>query len=230
MVFGIRTVGCISVPRFPRLVVPGLPHHVTQRGVRRQRTFFDASDYAEYLDVALELLDEWPVTFWAYCLMPNHVHAVVVPDERDSLSKYFAALHRRYARRTNLRHDWLGHLWQKRFFSVVMDEVHTITALRYVELNPVRAGICKRATDWRWSSVRANLGVAEDPLIDRSRTAQLVPDWGALLSGADDQTSIERLRHETGTGRPVGSEAFMGAIESQTGRRVRKRRAGRKKK
>ena len=151
------------MPRFPRLVIPGYPHHVTQRGVRRQRTFFDAADYQAYLDLAFELLDEWPITFWAYCLMPNHIHAVVVPDDKDGLSKYFAVLHRRYARRTNLRHDWHGHLWQKRFFSVAMEETHAITALRYVEANPVRAGLCESPPDWRWSSAQANLGLFADP-------------------------------------------------------------------
>ena len=99
------------MPRFPRLVVPGYPHHVTQRGVRRQATFFDDIDYRSYLRLAAELKKDWSVDFWAYCLMPNHIHAVVVPKDDDCLSKFFAILHRRYAWRANRRHDWLGHLW-----------------------------------------------------------------------------------------------------------------------
>ena len=217
------------MPRFPRLVVPGCPHHVTQRGVRRQRTFFDETDYRAYLWLALELAGDWPVTFWAYCLMPNHVHAVVVPEQPDSLSKYFAILHRRYARRTNLRHEWRGHMWQKRFFSVVMDEPHCLTALRYVEMNPVRAGICRKPEEWPWSSARANLGYVADPLIDRSRTRSIVTNWQSFIAEEEDADAVEQLRQQTGTGRPDGNEAFLTSIESCTGRLVRKRRAGRKK-
>ncbi len=217
------------MPRFPRLVAPGHPHHVTQRGVRRQRTFFDETDYRTYLNLALELADDWPVTFWAYCLMPNHVHAVVVPGQPDSLSKYFAILHRRYARRTNLRHEWQGHMWQKRFFSVVMDESHCLTAMRYVEMNPVRAGTCRTPEEWPWSSARANLGSIDDPLIDRARTAALVTNWRSFIAEEENDDAVHQLRQQTGTGRPDGNEAFLNSIESCTGRRVRKRRAGRKK-
>jgi len=218
------------MPRFPRLVVPGHPHHVTQRGVRRQRTFFEDSDYQTYLKMALELTSDWQVEFWAYCLMPNHIHAVVVPHQPDDLSKYFAILHRRYARQLNLRHEWLGHLWQKRFFSVVMDERHTLASLRYVEMNPVRSGLCTSPRDWPWSSAAGNLGLWGDPLIDRSRTNEIVTDWNAYLADEEDATAIERLRSQTGTGRPDGDDGFLMLVESQTGRRVRKRRAGRKKK
>ena len=218
------------MPRFPRMVVPGYPHHITQRGVRRQRTFFEAADFQAYLRIAAELADSWNVEFWAYCLMPNHVHAVVVPEELDSLSKYFAILHRRYARKMNLRHEWQGHLWQKRFFSVVMDERHTLASLRYVELNPVRAGICNSPSDWPWSSTNGNLGVTDDPLIDRARTNGIISDWGAYLAEEEDPAAIQRLRRQTGTGRPSGNDAFLDLIESRTGRRVRKKLAGRKKK
>lgn len=216
--------------KFPRLIVPGYPHHITQRGVRRQRTFFDAADYEAYLELAIELADEYGIEYWAYCLMPNHIHAVVVPSERSDLSKYFAILHRRYARRTNLRHEWQGHLWQKRFFSVVMEEAHAITALRYTELNPVRSGICRTPLDWRWSSARANLELHSDPLIDRARTKAIVTNWNRLLASAEDDDAVQRLRAATGTGRPTGSDTFLKDIESRTGRRIRKRRPGRKKK
>ena len=218
------------MPRFPRLVVPGHPHHVTQRGVRRQRTFFEEPDYQTYLKMALELTADWQIEFWAYCLMPNHIHAVVVPHQSDDLSKYFAILHRRYARKMNQRHEWLGHLWQKRFFSVVMDERHALASLRYVEMNPVRSGLCKSPRDWPWSSASGNLGLVDDPLIDRSRTNEIVTDWGAYLASEEDSTAIEQLRCQTGTGRPDGDDEFLVLVESQTGRRVRKRRAGRKKK
>ena len=218
-----------NVPRFPRLVVPGYPHHITQRGVRRQRTFFDGADYRRYLNLANDLTKEWPVEFWAYCLMPNHVHAIVVPNTADSLSKFFGILHRKYARRTNLRHEWQGHLWQKRFYSVVLDEAHCISALRYVENNPVRSGLSATPEDWPWSSARANLQVSCDSLIDRSRTAELVSDWRTFMGEQDEDEVIKRIREWTGTGRPGGNEHFLRRVESRTGRRVRKRRPGRKR-
>ena len=217
------------MPRFPRLVVPGYPHHVTQRGVRRQPTFFDDIDYKSYLSLALELKKDWAIEFWAYCLMPNHIHAVVVPREEDCLSRYFAILHRRYAWRTNRRHDWLGHLWQKRFYSVVMDEPHALAALRYVEQNPVRAGLCESAEEWPWSSARGNLGLLYDPLIEREATRALVPDWQSCLS-RNGRATIREIRKQTSTGRPDGSSRFLDQIERRTGRRIRKRRPGRKPK
>ncbi len=218
------------MPKFPRLVVPGLPHHVTQRGVRRQDTFFSEADYRRYLDIANELTQDWAVEFWAYCLMPNHIHAVVVPGEPNSLSKYFAILHRRYARRTNTHFEWAGHLWQKRFFSVVMDEPHCVAALRYVEKNPVRAALCTEAQEWSWSSARANLGLSDDPLIDRARTKDLIPSWHDFIAEDDDFRAIERIRAWTSSGRPGGDERFLLSLEDRTGRRVRKMPPGRKKK
>ncbi len=217
------------MPKFPRLVVPGYPHHVTQRGVRRQRTFFDEVDYKYYLEMARELARDWRIEFWAYCLMPNHVHAVVVPDDSNSMSKFFAILHRRYARRTNLKHDWQGHLWQKRFYSVVMDERHTIAAMRYVEQNPVRAGICRFPQEWPWSSAAGNLGLVDDPMIDRTRTESLISHWGPFLADENDGQAVNRLRVQTRTGRPEGGDAFLTALESITGRSVRKKPAGRPK-
>jgi putative transposase len=210
-------------------VVPGYPHHVTQRGVRRQQTFFDDADYESYLDLAIEMKNDLPVQFWAYCLMPNHVHAVVVPGDDDSMSRYFAILHRRYARQTNQRHDWLGHLWQKRFYSVVLDEPHAIAALRYVEQNPVRAGLCNSPEDWLWSSARGNLGLVNDPLVERAPTKRLVPDWRSLLASSN-ANRVQDIRRQTGTGRPDGDSRFLDDIERLSGRSVRKKRAGRKRK
>lgn len=213
------------MPRFQRLVVPGYPHHVTQRGVRRQTVFFEESDYKEYLRLAAELLDTSDLSFWAYCLMPNHIHAVVMPGESASLAKYFAPLHRRYARKTNKKHDWRGHLWQERFFSVVMDEAHTVAAMRYVELNPVRAGLCKEAQEWKWSSARGNLGFAADPLINRDANNTVIGNWREYLGSDEDSRQLDELRRLTRIGRPDGNDAFVESIELKSGRVVRKQRA-----
>lgn len=218
------------MPKFPRLIVPGLPHHVTQRGVRRQTTFFDDADYRAYLHLAKQLLPDYSIEIWAYCLMPNHIHAILVPHDEQSLSRFLAQLHRSYARRTNLKYDWVGHLWQKRFFSVVMDESHTFAALRYVENNPVRSGICRRPADWPWSSARGNLEINDDPLLDRENTRPMVADWGKFLAKPEDTSFVSGLRKQTETGRPSGSSEFIDRLEAVTGRRIRTARAGRRRK
>src|SRR6185503_8599863 len=150
------------MPRLARLVVPDIPHHVTQRGNRRQPTFFSDEDYRLYL----HLLGEWSrragTAVWAWCLMPNHVHLILVPSHEDGLRAALAEAHRRYTRRINAREDWRGHLWQSRFASFPMDEDHLLACARYVELNPVRAGLVARPEHWRWSSARAHLGLGRD--------------------------------------------------------------------
>jgi putative transposase len=137
--------------RLPRLVIPGLPHHVTQRGNGRQRTFFEDGDYALYLDLFAAAAEQAHCEVWAYCLMPNHVHAIVVPSDEDGLRRTFGDLHRRYTAYVHARARKTGHLWQGRFGSVAMDEAHLYHALRYVSLNPVR--------DW-WRRPRIGAGQA----------------------------------------------------------------------
>ncbi len=216
--------------RFRRLVVAGYPHHITQRGVRRQKTFFDELDYQRYLAIAGTLLKDCSITIWAYCLMPNHMHAVVVPQRRDSLAVYFGRLHKQYAQITNSRYEWSGHLWQNRFFSTVMDNNHALVALRYVERNPVRSGLVRSAQEWPWSSARGNLGLFDDPLIPGRPALDVVSNWAAYLSGDDNQTSLATLRKQTCTGRPIGSDRFIEDLERLTGRDIHKRRPGRRKK
>ncbi len=217
------------MPRFRRLVVPGHPHHVTQRGVRRQTTFFDGHDYRLYRSLATELLQRASLKIWAYCLMPNHIHAVVVPENRQSLAQFFGPLHKRYAQFTNYRYEWTGHLWQARFFSVVMDERHTLTAMRYVERNPVRSGLVETPEDWPWSSVRGHLGIVDDPLIDETATNELIADWRKYIRAREDRSELDSLRRQTGTGRPSGEPGFIAAIEDISGRRIQTKRAGRKR-
>jgi putative transposase len=218
------------MPRFRRLVITDYPHHITQRGVRRQTTFFDDRDYRAYLALALKLQNQLAIEFWAYCLMPNHIHAVVVPRAEGVLSQFFAMLHRSYARRINARNDWRGHLWQERFYSVVMDEAHTLSAMRYVELNPVRAGLVESAKDWPWSSARGNLNLSQDPLIRPDATRGFVSNWRDYLAGPADDGELESLRRRIRIGRPDGDIAFMDSVEALSGRCVRKRKRGKQKK
>lgn len=118
--------GLVDMARMPRLVVPGLPHHVTQRGARRMKTFYNTGDYLSYLDLIVEFKTIAGVDIWAYCLMPNHVHLVVVPEEKDSLAILFRHVHRLYTREINVRQGCTGHLWQERYHSFVMDESHLL--------------------------------------------------------------------------------------------------------
>ncbi len=143
--------------RLARLVVPGMPHHFTQRGNRRQQTFFNDGDYAAYLTLMAEWCRERGVAIWSYCLMPNHIHLIAVPSSEDALRLAIGEAHQRYTRRINFREKWRGYLRQGQFASFVMDEPYLLAAARYVGLNPVRAGLEPSAADWPWSSARAHL-------------------------------------------------------------------------
>ncbi|MCH7538439.1 MAG: transposase [Proteobacteria bacterium] len=214
------------MPRVARIVVPGYPHHVTQRGNRRQRTFFNTTDYLFYLSLLIELKDRAGVDVWAYCLMPNHVHLVAVPQEKLSLAKLFGVAHHRYALRVNSAQGWQGHLWQERYHSSVLDESHLIAAVRYIERNPVRAGLCAQPEDWRWSSVHAHLTTVRDDLVNTAPMCQRISDWREYLSENDDPGVLDSLRVHTRTGRPAGDEQFVDKLEVLTGQRLRRRRPG----
>ena len=147
-----------------RLVIPGMPHHVIQRGNRRQETFFNEGDYAAYLELMVEWCREEGVEVWGYCLMPNHTHLIAVPAAEESLRRAIGKAHRRYTRRINFREKWRGYLWQGRFASFVMDEPYLLAAARYVELNPLRARLVGSAAEWPWSSA-GDLWGRDDPLV-----------------------------------------------------------------
>ena len=150
------------MPRIARVVAPGFPHHITQRGNRRLQTFFCDEDYGAYVSLMSEWCGQHGVEIWAYCLMPNHVHLVAVPKSEDGLRRAIGEAHRRYTRRVNFREGWRGHLWQGRFASYPMDETYLLCAARYIELNPVRAKLVGDAAEWRWSSAPAHLAGKDD--------------------------------------------------------------------
>lgn len=214
------------MPRFPRLVVPEYPHHVTQRGSRRQLTFFDDADFSAYRDLLAEQLPKAEVDLLAYCLMPNHVHLILLPHREESLSRLLRRTHARYARRINLKYGWQGHLWQERFHSFVMDEEHLLAAVRYVELNPVRAGLCQHPDEWPWSSVHFHLHQRADQLITSGAMRAYVDDWYAYLAEAPTDTEIEKLRSHGDNGRPAGNLRFIAELESLTGRQLVPRKRG----
>ena len=216
--------------RLARVVVPGVPHLVTQRGNRRQQTFFNADDYAAYRDLLQAGCEKAGVAVWAWCLMPNHVHLILVPSDEDGLRAALGETHRRYSRRVNQREDWRGYLWQGRFASVAMDETHVLAAARYVELNPVRAGMAPKAKDWRWSSARAHLTGQEDRLTTTAPLLDRVGDWAAFLDGGLGEAERLAIRSGERTGRPLGSADFIASLEGQLGRVLARQKPGRKAK
>jgi len=214
------------VARIARVVAPGLPHHVTQRGNRRQQTFFGDQDYAEYRRLMAASCALCGTQIWAYCLMPNHVHLVMVPSTEDGLRCALGEAHRRYTRMVNFREGWRGHLWQERFHSFVMDEPHLMAAARYVELNPVRAGLCQTAEKWAWSSARAHLRAEDDELVRVRPLLDLVPDWASHLANHETDGIMDHLHRHARTGRPLGSEDFIKSIEARLGRVLRPQKPG----
>ncbi len=217
------------MPRIKRLVVPGYPHHVTQRGNRRQRTFFNQEDYETYRLLISKAKEKASIDIWAYCLMPNHVHFIVVPREEDSLANLFRDAHRQYTRKINLRNEWRGHLWQERFHSFVMDEPHLTAAVRYVEQNPVRAGLCKNPSEWPWSSTSAHLNGRNDLLVEVGPMLERFPDWQQYLCVGETEKTIESIHQHSSTGRPAGNKDFLASLERLTGRELCLKKAGRKK-
>jgi putative transposase len=220
----------LRMARMARVVAPGLPHHVTQRGNRRQQTFFGDDDYRLYLALMAEWCGRRGVQIWAYCLMPNHVHLIAVPEAADSLTRAIGEAHRRYTGHVNRREDWRGHLWQERFASFPMDEPHLLAAARYVELNPLRARLARKPAAYRWSSARAHLESRDDALVTVAPLLEIASDWQAFLAaGLDDADHVALRAHER-TGRPLGGDVFLGTLEDRLGRPLKKRKPGRKPK
>jgi putative transposase len=215
--------------RLARVVAPGIPHHVTQRGNRRQQTFFNDGDYAAYRSLIAASCKAAEVEVWAYCLMPNHVHLILTPKDEDGLRGALAETHRRYSRRINEREGWTGYLWQGRFASAPMDEQHLMACARYVELNPVRAGLAAGADDWPWSSARAHLTGRDDGLTTVPALLDRAPDWsGHLMQGlsAEERDAIRKVER---TGRPLGGEAFVKSLEAALDRPLARSRPGPKR-
>lgn len=215
--------------RMARVVVPYYPHHITQRGNRRQKTFFCEDDYTYYLELMSEYTRQAETDIWAYCLMPNHVHLVMVPRQEDGLRSAIGECHRRYTRHINFREGWRGHLWQERFHSFVMDETYLLATVRYVERNPVSAGLCKHPGQWRWSSARAHLIGSDDLLVNVRPILDRVDNWETYLSDTKEiSVKNEIIRRYTQTGRPLGSDEFIKQLEALTGKSLAPGKPGRK--
>ncbi|RUU59786.1 transposase [Mesorhizobium sp. M2C.T.Ca.TU.002.02.1.1] len=214
--------------RLARIVVPGLPHHVTQRGNGRAKVFFGPRDYELYRDLLVEHCRAADVGIWAWCLMPNHVHLILTPTDPDGLRRALAKVHRVYAGTIHARQKKTGHFWQGRFGAVAMDEDHLLAALRYVGLNPVRAKLVEQAADWPWSSARAHLTGKADGVTDLKPIQDRLPSPVGLFDPVEtDVAAFDALRKAESIGRPVGREAFLDRVAGQIGKAVKPQKRGR---
>ncbi|MCX8159865.1 MAG: transposase [Candidatus Saccharicenans sp.] len=205
------------MPRIARIIVPNVPHHIVQRGNRNQQVFFSDEDKKHYLKILGFNCSKEKVKIWCYCLMNNHVHLIVVPESAEGLIKAISETHRRYTWIINARNNWKGYLWQGRFRSYPMDEAYLYACTKYVERNPVRAGLARRAEQYRWSSARAHVFGYNDPLLSPMPLTSQIKDWRSYLQGEDKEEDLERLRKNQANGYPLGSDDFIEAIEKTTG-------------
>ena len=217
------------MPRIARVIAAGYPHHITQRGNRRLPTFFGDEDYHHYLRLMSQMLRKYDVAVWAYCLMPNHVHLIAVPQTEDGLRRGIGEAHRRYTRMINLREGWCGHLWQGRFASFPLDDNYLLASARYVERNPVAAGLVETPWDYLWSSARAHVEGEDDILVQVKPLLDIVADWQDFISQETPKEMIKAYGSHERTGRPLGDEPFLDRLERATGRELKMKKPGRKR-
>jgi putative transposase len=221
------------MPRLARAVSVGFAHHITQRGNNRQDVFFVDYDRRVYLELLKEQADKYSLELVGYCLMSNHIHIVAIPHEQDSLAKAVGRTHFRYTQYINRFHRRSGHLWQGRFYSCALDERHFWLAMKYIELNPVRARLCRKPWRYEWSSAAGHVDEkAESDMLNLSRWHDMISarQWRKELEAGLSDSELRRVRLSTHTGRPLGSDIFISKLEKLLGRRVRPLPVGRPRK
>jgi putative transposase len=220
--------------RIGRVVIPGVPHHVTQRGNGRQIVFDADTDRLVYLDLLRKYSEEYRLTLWAWCLMSNHIHLLAVPERPNSLDRALARTHSDYARYLNIKRRSCGHVWQARFYSCPVGADHIWTTMAYIEQNPARAGLVEHANEYHWSSALAHAtGSDNHGLIDlrRWRLDYTAERWRLVLASTmNEEAEIERLRRATLRGRPFCAEDQLNEFERNLGRRLRPMPVGRPRK
>lgn len=198
------------MPRTARIVVPDVPHHIVQRGNRQAAIFFSDADRRRYVDMLADACSANAVRCLAWCLMDNHVHLILVPPTADALRATLSSTHTRYAQRVNRQQQLTGHLFQGRYASYAMDDAHLMVAVRYVENNPVKAGLVGAAGDWRWSSARAHLDGIDDGLTNVAAIGQHIANWRAYLAdGLEAAERDEAVEAAMRSGRPLGRATWV---------------------
>lgn len=218
------------MPRIARIVIPGVPHHITQRGNNRQPIFLEEADYRQYLALLKCQAARNGLEVFGYCLMTNHVHLIATPEGEASLAKAIGRVHFLYTQYFNRKYKRVGHLWQNRFFSCALDERHQYTALQYIECNPVRAHISREAWEYGWSSAAAHTGEDDKTgLLDIRRWGELWDraEWRKMLAEGEDEEQRESVRRATRVGRPFAGEEFLLEQEERCGCSLRALPVGR---
>jgi len=222
------------MPRVARMVLPHVPHHVTQRGNNRQDVFFVDDDRRMYLKLLAAQCRRHGVKLLGYCLMTNHVHLIPVPATAGALARAIGRTHWLYTQYVNRMHGRSGHLWQNRFFSCPLDDRHALLAVRYVEWNPIRAGICRVARRYAWSSAAAHCDQVRQGGIDAEaldatlwRALSTGLDWASELSEPPTPSQVAQLCRCTHTGRPLATDSWLSKLERKVGRRLRPLPVGR---
>ena len=220
-----------AMPRVARIVIPGLEHHITQRGNNRQDVFFVDDDRRVYLGILKKQAAAHGLKVISYCLMTSHVHVVGIPRDADSMAKAIGRTNFLYAQYINRFHGRSGHLWQNRFHSCALDQPHLAGTLCYVERNPVRARLVRHAWQYEWSSAAAHLaGKDATGLLDMAAWRISPKDWRDLLQRPDDPTDLDAIRRQTSTGRPLATDTSLSKLEKMLGKRLRPLPGGRPRK
>jgi len=222
------------MPRIARVVVVGYPHHITQRGNYRQKIFSADADRKKYISFIKEESKRYNLMILAYSLMPNHVHFIGIPEKEDSMGNAFKYAHMRYAQYYNKRKCATGHLFQGRFFSSLMDEIHTLACARYIERNPVRAKMVKKPYHYEWSSAKEHCGIRQPDELGVNKLFDYIEEtqktWKGFIETSDDDDQVKAIRKKTERGRPLGDDNFIEKIEKKVGRRLKLNPKGRPKK
>lgn len=220
--------------RIARVVVPGVPYHVTHRGNRREAIFFHDDDREYYLALLSERAGRHGLDLYAYCLMTNHVHLLVLPGHEHSMARAIGEAHMLYSRRTNAEQRWSGHLWANRSHSTALDGEHTWNAVRYIEANPVRAGMVGTGDEYAWSSCREHAGLGHATgILSHARPFPGhigAEHWTRWINAGAEESAMAAIRQNTHTGRPTGSDAFVKDLEERLGRILVSAKVGRPRK
>jgi len=222
------------MPRSSRCVFANIPHHITQRGNRREDVFFNEEDRKIFLDLLKKYSEKYFVKVIAYCLMTNHIHLILVPTTEDGLEKVLRPLHMRYAQKINKNKGWQGHLWQGRYFSSPLDEDYLWECIRYIENNPVRAKMVNKAEEYKWSSARYHCRLDVSELFSNEKEwldkIKSINNWSKWLTEKEDNMKLEIIRRNIEKGLPCGSEKFINQLEKIKNKILKYRPIGRPQK
>jgi putative transposase len=220
------------MPRIARIIAPGYPHHITQRGNNRATVFFDDDDRLTYLKLLSGYSQKHHVHIWAYCLMGNHIHLLAVPESEASLARGIGLTNQMYTQYLNHKLNQSGRIWQNRFFSCVVENERYLWAVaRYIERNPLKVGLATNVEEYWWSSAKAHVSGAHDPLLSADSWLSL-QEQNAYREfvRTEDEESDNAIRRATNSGRPFGSDTFVDMLEFRLNQTLKPGKPGRPKK